>query len=507
MNSKIDNDIFIKSRLHYNTSSSQQKTSYPSFTQKEETDEYVKTNNSKVKTGITFGAIGAGLAGIFGWITNRGKKPPKPELEKPIVKATSEILSDLINKVKPENHDLASEVYPILLKTADSLNIKPENFENILTGIHKHNKDFMISEGIELISGKMEKLKDVIDSPVDDIPEIMKHLTHSNKNIFTTIADEPERFKVVMPDDITAYLDKLTPEKADYMFNELMPVLEKHEKELSIKLSDAYIKLLNTVRPEVIDVIPDVAKTSTGQWKGKKYQILSNLTAENKECAVPLLENIEKFNFNNNEINDVLKIIKNEDAACIKHVADNVESIRTAGLKPEEVLGILKSENDAKIFETVISDPKTYIIECLNDIKFYLKSVDVKNLDFLKNKLVPKLMEHKDDLWIVCSDLLADLMHYMKPETFDSIDMVLPYTKKYDSDTIYFINLLCGVSKDNMKNLPDFLEKLPAFKAQYEKKVGWWNGNMLPSEMSKILDNWNENITPQKVKALLDEKL
>lgn len=489
MNTYISNGSFdIKTNSGYNLNNVV-KSNQQVFLARPENDEYVKSDSSDKKKKIAALSVGGlSLAGIGSWIISKFKKTPKTQVIEPVVDTAADILKDLIKKVKPEKLEIASAVYPVLLKNSETLNIKPDDFEKILTGISKANKDFMASEGVELISGKMENLKDIIFSPVDDVLELVSNLTAKNKSIFSVVTDNPKLFKIEEAEDISTYLKELNPENNEYMFKELMPLLSKYEDPLKISLAENYARLLKRVTKDTQDVIPDIAQVMLAKQKGKKYRILEVLTPENKNCAVPLLENAEKLQLDVKGITKLLSGLKNEQIPGIYAVAENIENVRRIGLKPDELFTVLKSKNDAKIFDMIIKEPETFMIESPQDIDFYLKSVNVKNLDFIKDKLVPKLLEYKDDIIIPTPDYFADLMHYMTPKTIDSIDMVVPYIQKYDNDTINVINLLCGVTEKNIKNLPEFLQQLPKLKAEAEKTTGYWDSDLTPKEVTEMLD-------------------
>lgn len=490
MNVQISNDSFtIKSNAGYNQFDNSVNVTKPVFLAKSDYDEYITHDSSDKKKRIAAWSIGGiSLGGVTGWFASKFRKTPKTKAVETVVDAAADILKGLMKKVKPENLDIASAVYPVLLKNSETLKIKPDDFEEILTGINKNNKDFMASEGIELISGRMEKLKDIIYSPVEDILELVSNLTAKNKSIFSVVTEDPKLFKIEDAEDISRYLKELNPENGEYMFNELMPVLSKYEEPLRISLAENYVDLLKSVTKETQDVIPDIAQVPIDKQKGRKYKILTALTSENKACAVPLLENAEKLQLDVKGIIKILPGLKKEQIPGIYTVADNMENITKAGLKPSDMFSILRSENDAKVFDMIIKDPETYMIESPQDIEFYLKSIDAKKLDFIKNKLVPKLLSHRDEITIPTPDFFADLMRYMSPKTIDSIDMVLPYAKEYDDDTINIINLLCGVTEKNIKNLPEFLKKLPKLKADAEKATGYWDSNLTPQEVTEMLD-------------------
>lgn len=491
MNTYIYKDSYIKtSNPVVNDLNNNIRITQPAFLAKSENDKYVKSesdNTDKKKKIAAWSIGGISIGGLASWFISNFRKPPKTKTIEPVVDTAAEILKELIQKVKPENVEIASAIYPSLLKNSETLKIKPDDFEKILTGINKNNKEFIASEGIELISSKMENLKDIITSPVDDVLELISNLTAKNKSIFSIISENPEFYKIEEPEDISIYLKTLNPDKNDYMFNELMPILHKYEEPLRISLAENYANLLRTVTKDTQDVIPDIAQTAFEKQKGRKFKILTTLTPDNKNCAVPLLRNAEQLQLDVNSIAKLLSGLKNEQISSIDAVANNIKNVKQVGLNPEDLFRILKTENDTKIFNMLIKDPETYLIETPEDIEFYLKSVDVKNLKFIENKLVPKLLEHKDKIIIPTSDFFADLMHHITPKTIGSIDIVLPYISKYE-DTINIINLLCGVTEKNIKNLPEFLQKLPKLKADAEKTTGYWDANLTPQEVTEMID-------------------
>jgi len=486
MNIQVYNDSFVRTNSKYNRTKNIQ----PDFGSKITTDEYYQSDNtSKTKKAalISFGGISAG--GIITWITSKFKKTPKVTAPETIVDTTAEILKGLIDKVKPENKEIASKIFPLLFKNSDKLKLKTDDFETVLSGVNKENVDFIASEGINLVAAKTEKLKKILYNPVEDIQLLFSNLTDKNKAIFTTVASEPERFKIEESQDIIRYITELNPKNKEYLFNELFPLLEKYSKPLKITSADGYVDLLKTVTKETQDVIKQVAQNPAEGLSGHRYAILTALTPDNKECAVPLIENSKGLKLGAGGLAKLLARLKNEQASAIPAVANNMANIKKLGFKIDDMFGMLKNENDAKIFDMIMKEPETFIVEYPEDLKFFLKEVDVNKLDFIKTQLVPKLKNYKDVIDIKTPDFYADLMRDMTPETIDSIDMVAPYAQEFDKEGIASpVYILCGVTKNNIKKLPEFLEELPARKTKAEKLGKLWDSNLIPQEITKMLD-------------------
>lgn len=413
----------------------------------------IQQQNSKKKyAGFTIGGCGIGAA-IMGLIA-KFKKPSSN------LKGSIKVVEKLIKTLKPENAALARNVYPVLLENAEILRIKPENFNSIMESITESNRDFMLQDGIKLLASKMEKLKDCITSPQDDITNITKYLNQQNKKIFDTVTEDVEKFKITDSDDIVLYLRKLNPDNYDYMFNTIMPELSKYETPFKLNIADRYTDILNHITPETEDMISRIAETYTPETKSiNRFGILINTTANNKDCVIPLINNASKLEYNSRDIIKTLQSVNNSKASVIDAIADNIEIIKKMEIKPDNLLNLITDSNSAKIFNTVISNSELYKISDIADIKFYLKNLNAENLDFIEKSAMPKLYANLNNLGIEYAEQIAEILQKMTPETVESIDIVSKYAEKLGNH-LYYPALLEAVDKNNIKKLPLFMENI-----------------------------------------------
>ncbi len=441
-----------------------------------------KKHSLSKKEKWTLASVCGSILGAFGIKKCMPKKPPKvhtPEI-KPVVETAVDVIGNLIRKLKPKNEELAREFFPVLEKNSQTLKLKQEDYNTILSGIHKHNRNYMRDEGLGVISSQMGKMEDLIASPADDILTLVQMLTKENQDIFTRIVGDRESFRLMDVSDIATYLRHITPENKDYVFNEIVPLLERYVKELKIKTAEKHSKLLSQITPQTQDVIPTVAESKVLDINRiSKYQVLMGVNKDNKDCVAPLLDNIETLGLKQNETVDLLGNLRNEQAGVIGVVGKNIEQVNDVGLELNELFNVLKDDNCAQIFDTVIANPQGYKISESVDLKNYIRNLNPENLEFVDKTLLPKLLKHSDALGIHYAEDMAEVMGKLTPKTAGSIDTVAGYAEKL-GDGISYPALLQAVTEENQANLPRVLDNI--------KNTEVWDNLMVSAEdFAKLL--------------------
>ena len=427
----------------------------------------------KVGWAATFVAFFTSVFAIF-----KNIKKPSATNPKNILKTANK----LIQQLKPQDTSLAKEVFPLLIKNSKTLQIEPKDYNKILNGINERNKDFMTSEGLDLIASKMEKMKDCISDHVEDIVTLIGSINKNNKHIFNSVVENIKQLKIADVDDIQLFLEELKPEKHNYVFDELIQKIVPYEKSLTINTPKRYAKLFNVITPQTEDIIPKIAEFQT--FKNKhidKFGILTSVSEENIECVMPLLNNMEKLEYNSSEIKNLLKILNNNNAHSIEPIANNIENIKSLNLDVEELFSILKDKNQSAIFNSIMHNTESFKIEELSDIKSYLKVLKLEIMDFINKEVMPKLKGNLDVLGLEYSEQIADVISKITPKTVQSIEIVTEYAKKLGPNLSYN-SLLEAITEENISKLPKLFENI--------KQTEVWDNFMVDStDFKKLLES------------------
>lgn len=433
-------------------------------------DEFVKPEKMSVKKkGGIIAAISAATLS-FGAVIKNIRKP-----------SDAKIAKRLIKELQPENIELAKTVFPILFKNGESLKIKQEHYNSLLNGIEK-NRDFMLSEGLNLITSKAEKINEYINNPEHDILSLIEALNPANKKIFSSVTDRLSELKVEFMDDIAMYLKKLNPQRHDYIFDELLPELTKHDEALSISTPEKLAAILNHIEPEFQTTIEKLSltKATAHDCEINAHKVLTAVNKENYKCVEPLLDNFEKYELDTDSLVKVLGFLKNENAHSVKPVFDTYESITELKFDPKEIFEILENTNCDKIYSTVMGSAKTFKITDIDDLKCYIKNLSSKDTEFLTKIAIPKLENHIKTFDFSYSEQIAEVLAHTTPETAASFDIVAKYASNLGPHCAYNV-LLCSVDKNNIKNLPKLMEDI--------KNTELWDNYLVDtSDFRKYLD-------------------
>ncbi|MBE7713123.1 MAG: hypothetical protein E7Z87_05210 [Cyanobacteria bacterium SIG26] len=406
----------------------------------------------------------------------------KPEVQTPKPPKVKEVpmtLDEVFEKYPPRNYDLAQEIYPVLHKNAETLGLKPEHYEEILSNINKNNKEFMKTEGFDLIASNMPKLRDILtESEANkEIGSIVSSLDVENKNVFARVLNDPETFKVDFVEDLVTYLKFLRPKNEKYTFEKALPLLEKYEKDLRLVDAERFSLALNSMNADIEDIVPLLAKENSFP-NLKKYRMLMNTTKNNKECLIPLIQNMAKFGLDSENAAVTLKHLNNFQKKSIIAVADNIAKLDELKLDKLDVLTRLNTEDSSKIFNRIINNAGKYKLKEASDVSYFVEKFEGKDLDFIENDVLPKLKEYAEPLRIKYAEDIAEIAGNLTPKTLDNVEIVAQYAQKYGNNVNY-IALLGGLTEDNAKNLTKVLDNI--------ERTGLWDDVLVCSEDFKYL--------------------
>ncbi len=394
---------------------------------------------------------------------------------------SAKTLKKLIKTLKPTDVDLAKEIYPVLIKNSEQLGIKPEHFNAVMGSVNKNNKQFMIQEGFDLISSKMEKLKKYVFEPVEDLSDIVKSLNAENKVIFNTVVENPQKYMIENFFEISMFLQKLNPSNYDYMFNKLVPMLSQYKQPLKLNSAEHYVNLLSHINPKTEKYIPQVAASYSGEAKNlDKYKIILNMTDENKDCVIPLIKNSQALGLDSNGIINALRTLKNENSFAVEVIGQNFDKINKLALNPDELLKLISDEQSAKSVNFILKNSEVLNSKNISDIEFLTKKINPEKFDFYESSLLPKLSENKELFEIDNSEDVVDILNNITAETLESVDIIAKYAKKSGKNLSYS-TLLKAVTKENMKNLDGFL-------ADADKSELWQNFMVDVEDFKKVLN-------------------
>ena len=435
----------------------------------------IKNMSTKEKAGWGVG-IGAFFTSAFLLIKNL--KKPSSGSQKDLTK----LAKQLIKKLKPQDKELAMEFYPVLIKNSEELQIKPESFDNVIKSIPKENKDFMLSEGFDIIGSKAREIRAISGDSVSDLLNIISALNNKNKKVFVSLSENIERLKIEDAEDFQTLLTDINPQKHDYIFTQLLPKIEPYEKLLGINNPERYAKIFNHINKEIETIIPEIAnfKTSNNS-KIDKFGIIMELTKDNKDCILPILNNLEKFNYSSYDIKNILKNISNKNVHSIDIAAKNVPNIKELNLKTEDIFKLAENKEQADILDLVLNDYKFFKIESADDIKIYIKNLKTANMDFIKSDLMPKLKDNAGIFGINSPDQIMDILNSVTPKTVSAIDLVSKYASTLGAN-ISYSSLLAGITEANISKLPKFMENI--------KNTEVWDNFMVSAkDFEKLIDS------------------
>ena len=439
--------------------------------EKAENKEEKNTKDKWVKIGglgVLFTAAAAGISNFF-------KRPVNPNNSLKLVKK-------LIKTLKPEDVETAKEFYPVLLRNTESLNIKNEQFNTLMNAVKKENMPFMISEGVDLISSKINLIEDCIIDQIEDFTLLFKSLTQKNKNMFAYVSENKEKLHIESIEDLLLFIE-LNPNKQEYILKNLLPKLIKKEKELNLKSANRFATILDTMPPECEHLIQQIADLPIAPEKNiNKYSILKMVNNENKDCIMPLLKNIENSNFSTSQIQKILSTATNKDAQAIIAVTKHSNTLTKLGFEQKKIQDLIKDENTAKVFDFLMEKKEFFNLLELADIKYCLKEIKADKLQYLSDELIELLKENRNLLGLHVPDMIADALKNADSSTFDTVKSVIKYAKELeegDNFILSYTSLIGALNKENAYKLPKLMQNI--------KQTDVWKESMVSIDSFKNL--------------------
>lgn len=432
-----------------------------------------KNSNSLKNKLAKWGGIGAFALSFGAFVKKIAKGSKNPN-------AINKEIQNLIKLLQPQDAELAKDFYPVLIENTQKLNITPQNYNSLIESIQKENRQFMLTKGISLISSKIEKIKDCIINQVDDLKVLFSTLSDKNKRIFSFVSDNIENLNISVIEDIEQFL-KINPDKLDYVIDTVLPNLMKNRNELNLRAAERFINLAKKINPQNEKLISEIANIKIPKEMAiNKYGIALRFSDENKDCVIPLLKNIEKFQYTNADIKRILPTLTNKNAISIQSVANKITELQELNIKPEELIKHISTPEQTNVFDFIMSKYKTFKIEEFSDIKYYLKVLKEEKLPYITDELLETIKQNKSLSKIECADELADMLVNVDSSTLNTIKILSQYPEEY-SEMLNYPALISAINKDNCHKLDKLMQNIKNTEI-------WGNFMSSPSDFTEILE-------------------
>ena len=418
-----------------------------------------KQNNNKMIIGIGVG-LAALIVGLYVKF-RKGKAQP-----------VNDTITQLINELKPNDEKLAREFYPILNDNAIKLGLKTENFNNVLSRINDKNKKFFKEEGFDIIINNFEKTKKLVVDIKEDLPNIIEKLSVENKNVYSELIQNQDKYVISSIDNVFTYLERINPQKQEFIISEILPLINKNADSFDgRKNAQRHALLLTNFTDKTKNIIEAVAKAELpNDAKYNKYLLLKNVTDENYQIVEPILNHYSKANLSDKEIISIMNTIKNDKVAQLNAILPHYQYLKTNKISYDEIFELLKTSDEIEVFGKIMDNANIYNIKDDLDIKILLHTINKDNQDFIFNKLTPELIKYKEELGIACPNEYVDIMKAITPNTIDIISKIAAYAKK-DKDAICYQVLLGGITDANAKNIDAFMKNI--------KNTDFWKNSLV----------------------------
>ena len=438
-----------------------------------------KTDNQESKIvknkWVKFAGIGALLTAGAAGAVKLFKHAANPDDSLKIVKK-------LIKTLKPEDIQTAKEFYPVMLRNMESLGIEHEQFNTLMNAIKKENMPFMVSEGIDLISSKMNLLKECFVDRIEDFSTLFKSLTQKNKEMFSFVSGNRENLHVDCIDDLLLFLE-LNPAKQEHILKSLLPKLIKNEKQLNLKSAERYASILDKISPECEYLIQQIADFPiAAEKKINKYSVLKMVNKENKDCVIPLLKNLENSDYSTIQIQKILSVATGKEVPAIIAVSKHANTLAKLDIDYKKVQDLIQDENTAKVFDFIMEKKDFFNILEFADIKYCLKHIKADKLQYLPDELIELLKENKDLLGFHVPDMIADALKNADSSTLDTVKSVVKYAKEFaegDNFILGYTALIGALNKDNAHKLPQLMQNI--------KQTNVWKESLVSIDSFKDL--------------------
>lgn len=122
-----------------------------------------------------------------------------------------QVINEFINATNPKDEKIAREAFPQLTKYSEKLGISISDYNAYLQHITTENKNFAINEGIPLIAENMNLIKKISNEP-SNIPRLLQCLNKDNKDVFSPLLENAEKFEIDSIISLGKTLRSITPQ-------------------------------------------------------------------------------------------------------------------------------------------------------------------------------------------------------------------------------------------------------------------------------------------------------
>lgn len=331
-------------------------------------------------------------------VRNGQKKVQDINLENEKAKAQiKKDLDDMIETLQPKNKEVAREVLPSLVQNYKKLGIKVIDFNKYLDNVTPKNKDFVINEGIPLITENIEQIRQVVRDP-ENLHRLISPLNTENKEALKVLLEKSKNLKIENTFALSEVLENINAQNIGLISNEVIPAIEKNPNDfkwLDNFLLGDFIKVFNKNNKDELlkDIIPNVVKEFDKS----------------------------KIRYDGSDVLNALKVINPDNK---KFIFD-------------------------ELLPHLIENSNQYNIRYGEDFVSYMHTINPKNKDFIFKEALPILNQYGDKLGLSGTDRMAKALKFITPENKDNIKLIADNSEK----------LGFGVNNDNISTFEKLLKK------------------------------------------------
>jgi hypothetical protein len=309
----------------------------------------------------------------------------------------AKLIDRMIEIFQPKDKETAREVLPFLNKHHEKLGIELKDYNKYLDNITPKNKDFIINEGIPLITGNIEQIKQVVKDP-ENLHRLFSSLNSENKDAFKVLLDKSKVLKIKNTFTLSEMLENINAQNISLISNEVIPAIEKNPNDF--KWLDDFL-------------LGDFIK---GFNKNNKDELLKDI---------------------------IPNVVKRFDKSKIKYDGTDVLN----------ALKVINPDNKKFVFDELlphlVENAIQYNIKNGDGLVSYLKVITPKNKDFIFQEILPLLNQYSSKLKISRADEMAETLKFITPENKDNIKLIADNSEK----------LGFGVNNDNISTFEKLLKR------------------------------------------------
>jgi len=135
-----------------------------------------------------------------------------------------------------------------------------------------------------------------------------------------------------------------------------------------------------------------------------------------------------------------------------------VDKLKTIVKDQDKVSEIAEKVNNDNVFvlNEIVNNPQIYKIKKVEDVKAYLEHVKDKDLEFIKEQLLPEFGKYQNKLNFRKGKMLAETLGYIKPENIDTLGKVANNVEKLNLDNFGLWQFIMAIDSKN-KNCIDLV--------------------------------------------------